>query len=288
MPDEAHHQRLFHREHGIRVEVRIAVVEDVRRHRLEAVRGDDEMHMRGAPRVPVRRAQQPANRTVIGDRVVHGTDRSHEIAAVAVSVKHAAEMQLVAVDMLGVVQTGRIRLPDIQRGARNGMGVQIEHASADHRRHAAAVARRDVGPGRQVRRPLTMEWSEDRRFGGAIVFPVVDQIHHHRDAEGVRQENEFLAAVIAHPAGFGEESDRVEPFSLGQIHLFDETMEVTNERAHDLPQSLVWRVLDPPQDLGGDVVLGRAPTSDRAVHLRFASRLCRSLYVRREQTDPAV
>jgi hypothetical protein len=85
---------------------------------------------------------------------------------------------------------------------------------------------------------------------------VIDQVDHHRDPERIRKQDELLALVAAHLAGFGQDLDRLEPFRLGQLDLLDEGVEVVDQAQHDAAQPRVGRRGKPRQDLGGDVVFG--------------------------------
>ena len=78
-----------------------------------------------------------------------------------------------------------------------------------------------------------MERTEHGRFGRALGFPVADQVDHHRHPERIGEQNEFLAFVAAHLAGFSQNLDRMEPFGLGQFDLLDELVQVLDERQHD-------------------------------------------------------
>ena len=60
---------------------------------------------------------------------------------------------------------------------------------------------------------------------------MVDQVDHHRNAEGVREQNELLPLVAAHAAGFGQDLDRLKPFRFGQLDLLDKGMQVLDRGA---------------------------------------------------------
>jgi hypothetical protein len=136
------------------------------------------------------------------------------------------------------------------------LAVEVEHPAADQRRHANRVAMRDVAARRQIGRAEPVERPEHRRFGGAFRFAVADQIDHHRNAERIREQDEFLPLVAAHLAGFGEDFDRLKPFGLGQLDLLDEGVQVFDEPQHDLAQTRIGRRREARQHGRGDVVLG--------------------------------
>jgi len=98
--------------------------------------------------------------------------------------------------------------------------------------------------------------SEHGRFGRALGLAVTDQIDHHRHAERVREQDEFLPLVAAHLAGFGQDFDRLEPFGLGQLDLLDEVVQVLDQRQHDPPQPGVGRRREAGQHSRRDVVFG--------------------------------
>jgi len=114
----------------------------------------------------------------------------------------------------------------------------------------------DVAAGRQLGRAQPMERAEHCRLGRTVRFAVADQIDHHRDAERVREQDEFLPLVAAHPAGLGQNLDCLKPLSLGQFDFLDEGVQVLDETQHDLPQPRVRRFGKSLQYLGGDVVFG--------------------------------
>ena len=89
---ERAHQRRLDAEDDVGFEVPALRVEHVRRHRDVPVRGHDEVDVRRAPRVPSRCLQHPADRTVVGNRVVHRSDRAKRERAVAVGPKPAAQV----------------------------------------------------------------------------------------------------------------------------------------------------------------------------------------------------
>src|SRR4029077_5357877 len=103
-----------------------------------------------------------------------------------------------------------------------------------------------------------------------VRLAMADQIDHHRHAEGVREQNELLPLVAAHPTGLGQDLDRLEPLCFGQFDLFDEGVQVLNETQHDLPQPWVGCLGKSLQYLGGDVVFGLVALC-RHVSLRLCS-----------------
>jgi hypothetical protein len=105
----------------------------------------------------------------------------------------------------------------------------------------------------------------------------------HRDAERVREQDEFLPLVAAHPAGLGQDLDGLEPLRLGQLDLPGEGVQMLDETEHDLPQPRVRRLRKSLQYLGGDVVFGLVALRR---HVKF-SVLAWGANVYRKFTDPA-
>ena len=89
---------------------------------------------------------------------------------------------------------------------------------------------RDIVAVLLLGRGLDEERAEHRGLGRAFRHRMVDRIDQHGDAERVRQQDEFLALVVAHVAGAGQELDAVFPFLLGRPDLAHEGMEMTHQR----------------------------------------------------------
>ena len=82
---------------------------------------DHEVDVCGAVRVTPERGQQPSDRSIVLDRVVaweHGLDRE---ATVAISPLAAAQVPWVESGVLVRVRPGRVRLPHVHDGAREGV-----------------------------------------------------------------------------------------------------------------------------------------------------------------------
>ncbi len=88
---------------------------------------------------------------------------------------------------------------------------------------------------------------------------MIDRVDQHGDAERIRQQDEFLALVVAHVAGAGQEIDAVFPFLLGRAHLAHECMEVPHQRVADLFDARIGRALDPLEHRIRDRVLVEVP-----------------------------
>src|SRR5262249_44732473 len=57
-----------------------------------------------------------------------------------------------------------------------------------------------------------------------------------------------------HPAGFGQNLDRLKPFGLGQLDLLDESVQILDEAEHDLTQPRVGGAGEALQYLGCNIV----------------------------------
>ena len=224
MPGEIADQRIFDREHRIALQIGVGAVEDVGGDLLVTLGRYDEMNMRRPPGVTAGRLQHPAHGPVRRDRVVDRQYRADQIAALGVAVELAAHVQPVQLLVLGIVEPVGLRLPDVEHRAGDRLAVEIEHSAADQRRGAGVVAMGDVAAGRHLRGAKPVERAEHRRFGRPVGFPMIEQVDHHRDAQRIGEQDEFLPLVAAHLTGFGQDLDRLEPFGLGQLHLLDEGM----------------------------------------------------------------
>jgi hypothetical protein len=126
-------------------------------------------------------------------------------------------------------------MPDIDDGAGERLAVRRPHR-AGHEKPLARYARRNVGAMRMLGRFVEVERAEYSGLGDARRRAVIDRIDQHGDAESIGQENEFLALVVAHPAGRREEVDRKSPFLLvGLISRASASMCRTTA-------SLIWRM----------------------------------------------
>jgi len=129
----------------------------------------------------------------------------------------------------------------------------------NNRWRAALRAFRHVAARRHGRTTFAIERSENGRFRRARRPGVADQIHQHRHAHRVRQQNEFLPLVGAHVAGVGQELNCLPPLCFVQPHVLDELVNVFRQADHDLAQPGIGRPLESTHNFGGDVVLSGEP-----------------------------
>src|SRR5258708_189737 len=122
-------ERVLHREHRIGVEVGIALHEDVRDHLLVAGRGDDRVHVRRAHVVVAGRAHQIADRAVHGNAVELRLVALEGVFALCVCLDAASQLEFAA--GLQIVDAVGLRLPDVERRARDGLALDRQHPAAD-------------------------------------------------------------------------------------------------------------------------------------------------------------
>ena len=140
------------------------------------------------------------------------------------------------VRLLHVVAAIAVRLPHVEHRALDRAASGVRHPTGDHARLALAVAA-DVEPHLLHPDPLHVEGTEDRRLRPAVPCAMVDRLEEHGDAERVGEQDPFLAPVVAHLAGGGQEVDGLTPFLDGRLVLLHEGMEVPDGRLHDLPEA---------------------------------------------------
>jgi hypothetical protein len=245
-----------HAEHGVRIEIGIAVDENVRDQRIVARHRHHEMDVGGAHVGAARRAHHAADRPVHGDRIGlrhHGPETE---PAVLIGLEHGAQTRIVRVPAgpLHVIEAFGVGLPDVDRRARD----RLAGRRGDARRHVARLALGvvgDVGARRQPRRVGDVERPEHGLLGHALRPAVVLRHHELRHAERVGEKDELLALAVAGVAGAGEELDAGEPLGLGETDVAREGMEMPDQARHDLLQARVGRVGKPAHRLLGDVGL---------------------------------
>ncbi|MNG27265.1 hypothetical protein D3C84_1123630 [compost metagenome] len=82
---------------------------------------------------------------------------------------------------------------------------------------------------------------------------MVDRIDQHRNAKGVRQQDEFLAhQAIALVPGVGQKTNAFDPLLFGQFDLADKRMQVAHQALHDLSVTRVGRIVEAVHCLLGD------------------------------------
>lgn len=89
-----------------------------------------KVQVAGAVGVAVQAPEQPADGSVVRDRVGHGAHGLEPEAAGSVGGEDAAAVGVGAVGVLGVVVAGVIGLPDVNRSAGNGLALQVFERAA--------------------------------------------------------------------------------------------------------------------------------------------------------------
>ena len=85
---------------------------------------------------------------------------------------------------------------------------------------------------------------------------MIDRVDQHAHTQYVRGEDEFLPLLGGQLAGAGEPIDRGRPFRLRRLDLAHETVQVLDQRLHDLAQARIGDVLPALQRYIGEVVFG--------------------------------
>jgi hypothetical protein len=146
-----------------------------------------------------------------------------------------------------------VSFPDLDARARDGPAVGIADAS-DHPARLAGCPEGHVAARFDERSAGHEERAEDRRFGGVAVGLVVDADHLHGEAEHVGQQNELLPPVGGDVPALRKEPHRRVPFLFRQSGLAHESVEVPDQRLHELLEPLVVGpvegVLDPLYQFG--------------------------------------
>jgi hypothetical protein len=140
--------------------------------------------------------------------------------------------------LLDVVKAVIAGLPHLDPGAGHRAAIDIGHAAAHNRRVALAVEI-DVGAIGIVGRAGDVEGPQNGVGRGARRAAVVDRVDQHRHPENIGQQDEFLTPVAAHMARPRQEGDALLPFLMAWLDLFDEGVEVADQRAHHRAEPFV-------------------------------------------------
>src|SRR5579883_1061654 len=159
------------------------------------------------------RSQQLSDRPIGGNRVGDGFDAHEAVAPLLIGAEFAAQIHIGLVGVLLLVQTVLVSLPDIEQRARDRRSIGGEHAPT-HNDWLPALVLANAGSRRQLRRTLAIEWAKDRALGGPARLAVVDRIDKHRYTGHVREQNKFLAFLVAHLTGPGQELNAQIPLFL--------------------------------------------------------------------------
>src|SRR3954468_10840510 len=106
-------------EHCVRIKIRIAFDEQVRRHALISGRAGDDMHMSRPIGMTSHAEQHFADRTIGGNRIAHRLHGFEPVAAVHAGGELATRVMFISAWALYVVDTFTVGLPDIEHCASN-------------------------------------------------------------------------------------------------------------------------------------------------------------------------
>jgi hypothetical protein len=157
--------------------------------------------------------------------------------------------------LLHVVEAVVARLPDADLSVGDRLPRGIFHAALHERRPAGRTRLRDAGADGDIGRAGDEERPEHRRFGGARMLAVAQEVDQHRHAERVGSEDEFLPLVVAHLADLGQQLDRGEPLLRREARLAHERVQVRDEARHHFLQARVGRALQPRDHRIGERLL---------------------------------
>ena len=188
------------------------------------------------PPPPVR-PEDVADRPVERDRVRHGTDGADLVGAVVVGRVDATQvLRRLDAWLLHGVEAGGGVLPAVQRRPGERRPGIVGDRAADHHAITVVIVDEHRLAARPRRRARHVERPEHGVLGGALGAAVGDELDQRRHPEGVGQEDELLARVVALLAGGGEELDACEPLVALQPDLLDERVQMADGGLADLAQ----------------------------------------------------
>src|SRR5882724_4409124 len=112
------HERWLHTKHRIAFQIAITSDEQMRHESPVVGRGNHEMYVRRPERVPSESAKELTDRSVGGNRIADGSDRSQAVTSSLVGPERATQVARGLIDILHVVQAIDRRLPDLNLRAR--------------------------------------------------------------------------------------------------------------------------------------------------------------------------
>ena len=153
-----------------------------------------EMHMAWPIRMAMQQRQELAHGPVVGNGIRHRPDGLVPKVAVPVAPHHASPIRALAVRILHVVMSTRVRLPNVDLDVRDRRAVDALDTADAQQLLALRIGRHDAAVVDGVDL-VRVDGAEDRAFGGAGGFGVVDRVDEQGQAHDVGEEDELLRAV---------------------------------------------------------------------------------------------
>ena len=238
-PLEGHDQRLFNAKHGIAFEKRVAFHESMRCHRFITLRCDKEMHMRRSPRMSVDALQHLSDRSIIRNWIGNGFYPAKPVAPIWTGPKDPAIVPFrLYAWLLYIIETIGIVRPDVHESPLHWVPIDIQDPAFKEAAFTLPIER-DVVTHSPLWRAFDMERAEDRILGRTVRTSMVDSIDKHRNPENIRKQNIFLPSIRTYLTCLSEKIDGGLPFVRRRFHIFDECMQVTDQRMHNLPNAWI-------------------------------------------------
>ena len=160
-------------------------------------------------------------------------------------------MTLWLIPVLDVIQLIRSSLPNLYQRVRNGLPLGVGDAAAHHQWLARFLAKQDSVALREFTLMPGIERAEDGGVTDAGTRYIVDRVDQHRNAQNVREQDQFLAAFGTHLAGTRKEVDGLPPLALRDLRFPDDRMQMADDDLHDRPQSNALRIAHAVNDVAG-------------------------------------
>lgn len=157
---------------------------------------EHKVHMRRPVRMPVELLQQPPHGAVVRDRVRNRLDGLEPEESFLVTVHDAAAVGTFTVRVLHVVVARRVRLPDVNLHALDGLAVGVLERAQDEERLSLGIVGHHVACGHLLRF-MGVEGAQDGALRGALGLGVVDGVDEEGEAEDVGEEDEFLYTLVS-------------------------------------------------------------------------------------------
>ena len=229
------HEAVLDREHGVVVQPFGRSVVNLADQRTVAILGQDIVHVARAVRVMSHEAQQFARGFVVGDRVGNRAHGHKGILPVFVRLETTAKVIVGLVGVKIFVDTvGRI-FPDINHDAGERLASLIPNNPFVQRGFfVVEMFQYDRRALWQRGRVFPIEWAQNSAFAHVAVRWVCQHVDKNLDAQNVAQQNELLTVFIAGRPCAPQKFAAFDEFIMLQLHVLAETVEMLDERGHDL------------------------------------------------------